>query len=71
MTRDDEERMVQRLRLAFEMFETGLSMMRQKIRRSDPTASDEVVEKRLVAWLRTRPGAEAGDAPGTPRSLPR
>jgi hypothetical protein len=52
------------LLLAFEMFEVGVAMMRQNLRRKHPTASDETIEAELEAWLRHRPGAEAGDAEG-------
>ena len=39
------------LRLAFEMFEFGVAMMRQKLRRSLPDASDAEIEDRLDRWL--------------------
>lgn len=60
-----------RLRVALELFEIGESMMRQRLRRDHPDASDEEIEARLVAWLHERPGAEAGDAQGQPVSWPR
>jgi len=70
MTRNEEERLVGRLRLAFEMFTLGVSMMRHKIRRSQPDASQAAVEEKLATWLRSRPGAESGDAPGIVRCRP-
>lgn len=39
------------LRLAFEMFEFGVAMMRQKLRRSLRDASDAEIEDRLDRWL--------------------
>jgi hypothetical protein len=39
------------LRLAFEMFEVGVAMMRQKLRRKSPMASDEEIERQLDRWL--------------------
>lgn len=51
-----------------ELHETGVALMRQNLRRRFPEASEAEVERRLVAWLRTRPGAEHGDGVGTPRA---
>ena len=51
-------------RTTLDLFETGLELMRQTLRRRYPDASDEEVEDRLGRWLRERPGAEWGDAPG-------
>lgn len=61
---------VSRLRLALEVFESGVDLMRQNLRRERPAASDTEIEAALVQWLRTRPGAEHGDAPGRPRPVP-
>jgi hypothetical protein len=61
----------ERLRLALEMFGTGEAMMRQTLRRQHPDATDAEIEARLIAWLQERPGAEAGDAVGTPVAWPR
>jgi hypothetical protein len=47
-----------------DLFETGLSMMRQNLRRSDADATDQEIDHRLGQWLRQRPGAEAGDCSG-------
>ena len=60
-----------RLRAALEMFETGVQMMRQNLRRSHPTLSDAEIEARLTAWLWERPGAEFGDAVGRRVPWPR
>jgi len=53
-----------RLRTALDMFEFGESMMRERLRRERPHATDDEVARALAAWLRTRPGAEHGDSPG-------
>ena len=53
-----------RLRIALAMFETGVEMMRQTLRRDHPDLADQEIEARLRAWLRERPGAEFGDAVG-------
>jgi hypothetical protein len=60
-----------RLRLALDMFETGVEMMRRNLRRAHPTLSDAEIEIRLCAWLADRPGAEFGDAVGRRVDWPR
>lgn len=49
------------------LYETGVEIMRQNLRRADPEAHEATIEQRLVEWLRHRPGAEHGDGVGTPR----
>jgi hypothetical protein len=49
-----------------DLFETGLDLMRQNLRRSRPTANDEEIERLLQEWLAHRPGAESGDCSGRP-----
>ncbi len=61
----------ERLRVALELFEFGVDLMRQKFRREAPTATKAEIETRLVAWLQDRPGAEFGDAVGRPGPWPR
>lgn len=58
-----------RLRQALELFDEGMALMRQNLRRRHPQATEEEIERRLHAWLRTRPGAEHGDGWGRPRRL--
>lgn len=60
-----------RLRAAIEMFEAGVEMMRQTLRRTNPGLDDDEVETRLRAWLAERPGAPFGDAVGRPVTWPR
>lgn len=55
-----------RLRLALDMFSTGVAMMRATLGRRYPQATEAEIEARLSAWLQQRPGAEQGDAIGTP-----
>jgi hypothetical protein len=52
----------ERFRTALELFEVGVAIMRQNLRRRYPHANPEEIEARLRTWLRTRPGAESGDA---------
>lgn len=49
---------------ALDLFETGVAMKRQSLRRRHPQASDGEIEQRLQKWLLDRPGAEHGDSPG-------
>jgi hypothetical protein len=53
-------------RTTLDLFETGLNLVRQNLRRDHPQASEDEIDRRLRAWLRERPGAESGDAPGRP-----
>lgn len=53
-----------RLRAALDMFEDGVALMRENLRRAHPDASDEEIEALLRAWVRERPGAEHGDGVG-------
>jgi hypothetical protein len=67
----DHAKLVEKLRLTFDLHEAGVRMMRQNLRRRFPDAQDEEVEARLSAWLHERPGAELGDAEGEPIPWPR
>ncbi|MGE3073800.1 MAG: hypothetical protein AB7N24_06875 [Dehalococcoidia bacterium] len=53
-------------RLTFELNETGIEIMRMNLTRRYPDESTNQIERRLVAWLRERPGAEQGDSDGRP-----
>ena len=55
---------LERMRLTFDLFEASVQMQRLNLRRRHPEADDEEIERRLVEWLHTRPGAEHGDASG-------
>jgi Rv0078B-related antitoxin len=60
----DEARLVENLRIAFDLYEAGVEMMRQNLRRRFPGTQEAEIDARLSAWLHERPGAELGDAPG-------
>ena len=60
----------QRFALTCELFEAGLELMRQNLRRQNPQASEAEIAAALSRWLRTRPGAEVGDTIGRARSVP-
>jgi Rv0078B-related antitoxin len=70
-TRADRARLVENLRLTFELHEAGVDLMRQNLRRRWLDAPADEIEARLFAWLRERPGAEFGDASGEVVRWPR
>lgn len=53
-------------RMALDLFQAGVDVMRQNLRRRHPEAHDEEIERLLGDWLQERPGAEWGDCPGRP-----
>jgi Rv0078B-related antitoxin len=53
-------------RLTLDLFDAGVRLMRQNLRRRDPRADPQQIDRQLLAWLRERPGAEQGDCPGRP-----
>lgn len=54
------------LRTTLDLFDAGLDLMRQNLRRGHPQATEDEIDGRLRQWLHERPGAEAGDCPGRP-----
>jgi hypothetical protein len=60
-----------RFRTALELFEAGVSMMRQNLRRQFPEADEKEIAARLAKWLQERPRAEFGDCDGRPVPWPR
>lgn len=58
------------LRTALDLHEAGVELMRQNLRRRDPSATDDEIDRRLRAWLADRPGAPFGDCTG-PGFVPR
>lgn len=59
----------ERLRIALDLHDAGVEMMRQNLRRRHPDADEQEIQRLLVAWLHERPGAEHGDAVGRPRRV--
>lgn len=68
---DDRHGPRERLQIALQLAGLAEQMMEQNLRRADSDATDEEIEARLLEWLRTRPGAEHGDACGRPVPWPR
>jgi len=65
------ELMRERLLLTFDLFDAGVDLMRQRLKRLYPNESAAEIEERITAWLHERPGAEAGDAVGRVGTWPR
>jgi hypothetical protein len=61
-----DPKVMSRMKMAFDLYETAEAIMRQNLRRRFPDAQESEIERRLVSWLRRRPGAEHGDGPGRP-----
>jgi len=57
----------EKLRIAFELHETGRRMYLQTLKRKHRGLSDEQLHAESLNWLLLPPGAENGDSPG-PRS---
>ena len=62
---------LERFRTALDLFELSERMLRQKLRRTHPEASEAEIEAEVRARLRHRPGADHGDGEGRPVELPR
>ena len=50
-----EEDLRENLLLTLDMFESGLSLMRERLRRENPELPEESIEEKLDAWLADRP----------------
>ena len=51
-------------RTTLDLFNTGLDVMRQNLRRNHPEADEDEIDRLLRQWLHERPGAESGDGQG-------
>ncbi len=58
----------ERFKVTLDLFDLGVQMYRQRIRREHPQYDEEAIEAEVQAWLFRRPGAEYGDYPGHPSS---
>jgi hypothetical protein len=71
LSQSDVTDAAERLRTALDLFDLGVEMLRTRLRREDPTLSDEALDQHVQRWLLTRRGAEHGDGAGRPGSWPR
>lgn len=56
----------ERLRIALDLWETGVILRRQALQRQHPHFSHQQIESLVNQWLAIRPGAEKGDGPQEP-----
>ena len=61
-----DPRVMARMAIAFDLFDTSLAIMHQNLRRRNPGASEAEIEAGVREWLHRRPGAEHGDGEGRP-----
>jgi hypothetical protein len=61
MASNIEHSLAEAFQTTLHLFDFGVQLMRQNLKRAYPTATDEEIDARLDAWLHERPGAEAGD----------
>lgn len=52
-----------RFETTLDLWDTAMQLRRQSLRRENPAASDDQIERLLNRWLAHRPGAERGDGP--------
>jgi hypothetical protein len=45
---------IERLRIAFDLFDAGVDMVRQRLRRERPGVPPEEIEEAIEQWLRSR-----------------
>lgn len=60
-----------RLRAAFELYDLGLAIMRQNLRRQFVGESGSEIDRRLLDWRMRRADAPDGDAEGRVVPFPR
>lgn len=59
----DGDRAIDRFLTTLDLWATGVAIQRETIRRRFPDVSEDELDRLLVRWLQTRPGAELGDGP--------
>lgn len=60
----------ERVRVAFELHELAVAMLRQNYLRKHPAADEDEVEAAVLEWHARRPGADRGDCEGRPVAWP-
>jgi len=69
MTAEEAQEVADRLLLAFDLFDFGVKMMRQNLKRQHPKHSEKEIGLLLEQWLRKRDCAPLGDSPGIPKPI--
>ncbi len=55
VTEQEREHCAHNLRMALEMFDLGVDMKRQQLKRAHPELDDAAIEDRIDAWLVDKP----------------
>jgi hypothetical protein len=63
--------LIERFQLALDLYDLGERMLRQKLRRQRPPATEAEIDAEIAEWQGHRPGAEHGDSDGVPVAWPR
>jgi hypothetical protein len=61
----------ERVRVACELSDAAIVLVRSRLRREKPAATEAELDALLDEWLATRPGAALGDGCGRPVVWPR
>ena len=59
----DAPQLIARFHTTLDLWDAGVAIYRQTLRRVNPSASEREVDQLLQQWLQHRPGAEMGDGP--------
>jgi hypothetical protein len=70
VTHEQAQRVAERFQLALDLYDLSEGMLRQRLRRKHPQATEAELDAHIAAWLAHRPGAEQGDAEGRPITWP-
>jgi hypothetical protein len=60
-----------RIRVACDLSDAAIALVRARLRRERPTAREAEINRLVNEWLATRPGAEDGDGEGRRVTWPR
>jgi hypothetical protein len=71
MATTNKELAAERFSTTLALFELAEAMLRQKLLRKFPHASETEITARIREWIDRRPGAEHGDGVGRPVAWPR
>jgi hypothetical protein len=66
----DDASPLQRVETALELLDLAEALLRQRLRRTSPQLDGNDIDEAVRRWYDHRPGAELGDAPGSPREIP-
>jgi len=66
---EDATELAARLRFALDLFGAAEELFRRRIRRENPSVTDDELESLVASWLSDRSGAPNGDAPGRSRAF--